>query len=75
VHVWNKIAAYKELLRVVKFVLDTKLDCLKMKKRMNYSKEWDLISHSARNWAGDAKTRISVTGFIIYLLGVPSCWR
>jgi hypothetical protein len=28
-----------------------------------------------RNWAGDPETRVSVTGFIIYLLNVPICWR
>jgi hypothetical protein len=27
------------------------------------------------DWAGDPKTRVSVTGFIIYLLNVPICWR
>jgi hypothetical protein len=27
------------------------------------------------NWAGDPKTRVSVTGFIIYLLNLPICWR
>ena len=27
------------------------------------------------DWAGDPETRVSVTGFIIYLLSVPICWR
>jgi hypothetical protein len=27
------------------------------------------------DWVGDPKTRVSVTGFIIYLLSVPICWR
>jgi hypothetical protein len=27
------------------------------------------------DWAGDPETRISVTGFIIYLMGVPVSWR
>jgi hypothetical protein len=27
------------------------------------------------NWAGDPETRVSVTGFIIYLLNVPICWH
>jgi hypothetical protein len=34
-----------------------------------------LVSYCNRNWAGDAETRISVTGFIIYFLRVPICWR
>jgi ketol-acid reductoisomerase len=27
------------------------------------------------DWAGDSETRISVTGFIFYLMNVPVCWR
>jgi hypothetical protein len=27
------------------------------------------------DWAGDPETRVSVTGFVIYLLDVPVCWR
>jgi hypothetical protein len=27
------------------------------------------------DWAGDSETRISVTGFILYLINVPVCWR
>jgi hypothetical protein len=27
------------------------------------------------DWAGDPETRISVTGFIVYLMGVPVSWR
>jgi hypothetical protein len=27
------------------------------------------------DWPGDRKTRISVTGFIVYLINVPVCWR
>jgi hypothetical protein len=38
-------------------------------------KDWDLVSYCDSDWAGDAETRISVTGFIIYLLGVPICWK
>jgi hypothetical protein len=27
------------------------------------------------DWAADSETRISVTGFILYLMNVPVCWR
>jgi ketol-acid reductoisomerase len=27
------------------------------------------------DWAGDSETRISMTGFILYLMNVPVCWR
>jgi hypothetical protein len=67
-------AMYKEMLRVMKFVLDTKQYCLTM-QTVDEGKDWDLISHCDSDWTGDAETRISVTGFVIYLLRVPICWR
>jgi hypothetical protein len=27
------------------------------------------------HWAGDSETRIIVTGFILYLMNAPVCWR
>jgi hypothetical protein len=33
------------------------------------------VSYSDSDWVGNPEARISVTGFIIYLLGVPICWR
>jgi hypothetical protein len=68
------LAAYKEMLRVVKFVLDTKDYCLKLNPIFE-NEEWDLVSYSNSDWAGNPETRVSVTGFIIYLLGAPICWR
>jgi hypothetical protein len=68
------LAAYKEMLRVVKFVLDTKDYCLKLNPVFE-NEEWDLLSYSDSDWAGNPENRISVTGFIIYLLGAPICWR
>jgi hypothetical protein len=68
------LAAYEEMLRVVKFVLDTKDYCLKLNPVFE-NEEWDLVSYSDSDWAGNPETRISVTGFIIFLLGAPICWR
>jgi hypothetical protein len=67
-------AVYKEMLRVMKLVVDTKQYCLKIRP-VEGGKDWDLVSNCDSDWAGDAETRISVIGFIIYLLGVPICWR
>jgi hypothetical protein len=39
------------------------------------NEEWDLVSYSDSDWAGNPENRISVSSFIIYLLGVPICWR
>jgi hypothetical protein len=33
------------------------------------------LVYSDSDWAGDSENRISITGFIIYLLGTPICWR
>ena len=68
------LAAYREMQRVIKFVLDTKLYCLKLQPK-HECEEWDLVSFCDSDWAGDPESRISVTGFIMYLLGVPICWR
>jgi hypothetical protein len=65
---------YLELLRVIKFVLDTKTFCLKIQPKFDDS-SWNLKVFCNSDWAEDPETRISVTGFIIYLQGAPVCWR
>ena len=66
---------YQEMLRVVKFVLDTKNYCLKIQPNFDSKNSWKLKVFSDSDWAGDPETRISVTGFIVYLQNVPVCWR
>jgi hypothetical protein len=36
---------------------------------------WELRIYSDSDWAGDKDNRKSITGFIIFLLGVPILWR
>jgi hypothetical protein len=48
-----RIVACKEMLRVVKFVLDTKLYCLEIQPKDD-SKECTLVSYYDSDWAGDA---------------------
>jgi hypothetical protein len=36
---------------------------------------WDLVCYCDSNFAGDPDTRRSVSGYIIYVKGVPICWR
>jgi hypothetical protein len=67
--------SYQELLRVIKFVDDTKSFGLKVKPRLSDDLEWNLKIFCDCDWAGDPDTRISVTGFVIYLLNVHVCWR
>jgi hypothetical protein len=66
---------YQEMLRIVKYVLDTKNYCLKIQPIFDSKNSWKLKVFSDSDWAGDPETRISVTGFIVYLQNVPVCWR
>jgi hypothetical protein len=68
------MGTYTEMLRVVKFVLDTKNFCLKISPKIDSTK-WNLKVFCNSDWDGDPETRISVTGFIVYLQNVPVCWR
>jgi hypothetical protein len=65
---------YQEMLCVVKFVLDTKRYCLKTQPNFDSKKSWKLKAFLDSDSAGDPETRISVTGFIVYLQNVSVCW-
>jgi hypothetical protein len=64
------LAAYKKMQRVIKFVFDTKMHCLKLQPK-HESDKWDLVLYCNSNWTGDPESN----EFIMPLLGVPICWR
>jgi hypothetical protein len=66
--------AMKELLRLIKFVLDTKDLGLKLEPK-EVGKEWIIKVYSDSDWAGDKETCKSVTGYIIFLFGCPIAWK
>ena len=68
------MGTYLEMLRVIKFVIDTKNFGLRVQPESKL-KNWSLRVFCDSDWAGDSETRISVTGFIVYLMNVPVCWR
>jgi len=70
-------ASMKELLRVVKYVLDTKNYGLKIApvKSEQSGKLLSLVGFCDSDYAGDKQTRLSISGFIIFLCGVPIAWR
>jgi len=63
---------YKALLRTIKYVSDTRNRELELKPT---GKGWELKAFTDSDFAGDADTRRSVSGFIIYLNGCPISWR
>ena len=61
-------AAMKELKRVMKYVIDTKNYGLKMSpKMMNADGNMEVVLFSDSDWAGDKETRMSVTGYCVFL--------
>jgi len=46
-------AAYKEMQRVIKFLLDTKHYGLKIEPNNQDNQEWKLLAYSDSDWAGD----------------------
>ena len=66
--------AYQELLRVIKYVLDTEGYGLKLEPKMNLEM-WSIIAFSDSDWAGDKQSRISVAGYVLYFCGVAIAWK
>ena len=67
--------AYKEMLRCIKYVLDTKTLGLKMWPTEGVNQPWEVMCFTDSDYASDPDTRRSVSGYIIFLHGVPICWR
>jgi hypothetical protein len=67
--------SYQELLHVIKFINDTKSFGLKVMPKLDDDFSWNPKVFCDSDWAGDPETRVSVTGFVIYLLDIPVCWR
>jgi hypothetical protein len=66
---------WKELRRLMKYVVDTKWKGLKMVPDMNKEDVWSIKGFSDSDYCADKETRRSITGFIIYLMGVPISWK
>jgi Reverse transcriptase (RNA-dependent DNA polymerase) len=68
-------AAMKELRRLIKFIIDTKDYGLKIEPNSTNMDEWIVKVYSDSDWGGDKNNRHSVSGYIIFLLGVPILWK
>ena len=67
------MAQYKEMLHVLKFVLETKTCWLKFLP-LN-EKIWKLEGISDANFTSDNKTHITVTGYVLYYMDIPITWQ
>ena len=68
-------ASYKEMLRVIKYVLDTRTLGLKLCPKGKLNEPWNITCFTDSDYAGDGQTRRSVSGYIIYVHGVPVQFR
>ena len=67
-------SAYKEMLRVIKYTLDTRNRGLRVMPSLT-TLLWEILLFSDSDWAGDKDNRRSVTGFMLFLNGVLIAWR
>ena len=67
--------AYKELLCVIKYVMDIQNLGLEIKPTGNSKELWKIVCFSYSDYAGDPVNRQSISGFILYVLGILVSWR
>jgi hypothetical protein len=81
-------AAFKEMKRVMKFIVSTRDFGLKIAPKVPESEvikwddkkkpkviKWVMHAYTDSDWAGDKDNRRSVSGYVIFLLGVPILWK
>ena len=61
----------KELLHMIKFVLDTADWGLKIKPQPTNTEIWEVLAYCESDWGGDPESRHSVSGMVICVYGVP----
>jgi len=72
----HALLAYKEMLKIIKFVLDTATMGLKLVPTFTKDQlEWRLLGASASDWANDKDNRKSNMAFILFLNGISILWR
>ena len=68
-------AAFKEMVRLIKFVLDTKDLGLKVQPEIDNKNESHTTVYTDSDWAGDKESRHSVSGYVMFLMEVPILWK
>jgi hypothetical protein len=68
--------AMQEMKCMIKYVLDTKDLALKIKPILDVKDACSMVKFSDSNYATDPKTRVSISGYVLYfLMGVLILWR
>ena len=68
-------AALRELMRVIKYAINTKDLGLRFQPNFAKGMPWELILFTDSDYATDPDTRRSVSGFVLYVCGVSVSWR
>ena len=68
-------AAFKELIHVIRYVVDKKNLGLKIKPMGDSNEPWKIIYFSDSVYAGDLVSRRSISGSILYVLGISVSWQ
>jgi hypothetical protein len=71
-------AAFKEMLRVMKYLIQTKDMALRIAPKFDKSTKmtkWKLRIFSDSDWASNKDDRKSITGFVILLCETPILWK
>ena len=68
-------AAYKEMLRVIKHVLDTPGRGLKVEPVESKKGLWRIVLFTDADWSGDKDDRKSISGYMLFLNGVLVAFR
>ena len=69
------MAHWGSLLRTIKFVISTRVKVLKMEPTTKCNDLWSISAFCDSDYAGDKDSRISITGYLIYVLGAPVAWK
>ena len=69
---------FKQMLRTIKFVLDTRDKVLVYEPNVRKTDDtikWEVRGYCDSDFAGDKETRISVSGFCVFVLGCLVSWK
>jgi hypothetical protein len=69
------LAHWKAMLRVIKYVIDTKMLALKLKPNFSKDKKIPIEAYFDSEFAGDREKRARVYGFVIFVCGAPVSWK